>query len=241
MKLLPFFIFALFGLSACNTINSEDVKTSGISFSTDITSATGTDSEVVVFLTSGNGFPANDVNLSVGDTLTATASGTTRTLSRTSAGVYKVAMPTGYSADFRVALTRDNDTNAPNSTVTLPAPFALSAPSPSQFFTNGSNITMDWSPTNMNNTFSFSYTTTCTDTVGQPLVGSGFSKVIPDTGSYTFNTTDLLPTFGSVATTQPCSSILTLSRSNTGIVDPNYDSGSMKASQNRSITISFAP
>ena len=240
------FSLSLIMLTACSdSVNSENIKTSGISAIMSVVSKDNAQTEVSAHLN----VDSNPVNLSVGDSLVATANGISTIMVRqAAAGDYLATFPFDGAFQYTVALTRVNDPDAPNSTVTLPSVFTISQPVNNQSFPAGAAINIGWSPSNINSTFgsltntlTLKYSTTCTSIAGQIMTSSGV-KVITDSGTYTLSQATLSNDFSAtIDTSKTCLCGLSLTRSTTGTIDPALAGGSISGVQQRvrSVFVNF--
>jgi hypothetical protein len=99
---------------------------------------------------------ADSINLSEGDTLTASANGITKEL------VYDVSYETSFDFDdggteFVISLERSEGVDMPNSMVVLPAKFEILMLGANEIFNSGETITVTWSPSEESDTVEVSY------------------------------------------------------------------------------------
>ena len=125
-------IVVLGTVSGCTSVNSSDVKTSGMSADMQVV-ADGSGNTNVGMQLHVDTNVTDFVKLSQGDTLTATTGSQTATMSQTQifGGTWYNAQFTGADAEgtqFTVSFNRGSDVSAPNSTATLPKPFNITAP-----------------------------------------------------------------------------------------------------------------
>lgn len=141
------------------------------------------------------------------------------------------ALGTTYSATFpyeaedtpfRVAFLRtpppDGECagkSAPNSTVTLPRPFSITAPAPSTSVSRGAGFTFTWNNSGESDPLSYRVSGTCIQDYSE--------SISSDSGSYTIPAGSIMV----VGTDQTvsCAATLTLSRTRAGSLDPNYGEG----------------
>jgi len=226
-------ILCFLPLAACSTVDSTDIKTSGIDASITL-NATGNNSTAVeVSLSSGS----DGVRLIDGDTLVATSGASSKTLSGTD-GFYDTTFGTDAGAVYTIELRRPNDPNA-SSSVSLPAPFTITAPAANQLFPSGSNVNVQWSPA-MNSVLIYAYTTSCTDTAGGSVQKSNSISVVGINGGYTIATANLLPSGIDPNITCVCN--VNLIHQVQGTISPNLKSGStITAAQLRNISFLINP
>ena len=230
-------LLCLLGLSACTTtVDSTDIKTSGFETTIDV-SANGDNATAV----STRIFSGSDgIELKGGDTLRATASGTTKSLSNVSEGVYETTFSFDSSTLFSIQLDRPNDPNA-TSTVTLPAPFSITSPNSNQLFQSGTSVTFSWSPAS-SGVLDLNYTTFCTDTAGESISSSKIITLVDINGGYTIASANLLPASGTFDPNITCVCSAQLIRKSTGTISTALKSGStIEAQQKRSISFLIQP
>jgi len=137
--------------AACQPVNSDSIKTSGM-YANFLADADGNGSTLVTARLKVGGALSNTVvDLMTGDKLSATSDAATQNMVKGPAALGDIYYAATFTGDaegksFTVALSRDNDTSAPNSTATLPAPFVL-APLAKTSFSRTEAITVSWSPT----------------------------------------------------------------------------------------------
>lgn len=228
----------------CTDIDSEDLRTSGF-HSTIRLSATGNDQTTVrVYLNTSSALFADEIDLSAGDQLTATANGVTQTLS--SSDPYRTTFNFDDSdTDFVVSLDRQEDVDAPNSYVTLPEKFTIDTPSKYQIFNSGESITLNWTPPINSGLVVITYDGNCI------LSSSGLNRnfyasfTINDTGTHTVLVNDVLNVYGNLSafeTNTGCITKVEIVRSNTGVLDPNYGRGGViTATQTREVDLILSP
>ena len=221
------------GGCGCETVKSADIKTSGLYADLKADAAGGGQVKVKATLTLGSG-SLTFLELSPGDTFTATVGDTSRAMSRQS-----LFGSTWYEANFdgdaantpvKISLLRTSDTGAPESTVTLPSPFAFTAPVTGQAFPRSAGVTVTWNNASPSDPMRLSASGSCIQSVDVPASS--------DTGTHTFPS--FVPQNGSE--TKTCDVAITLVRSRPGSVDPAYGKGgAFVATVTRSLTISSTP
>ena len=225
-------------LAACTDVKSSSIKTSGMSAHMHVT-ADGTGNTTATASLNVDDSAVDYIDLSPGDTLTASASGQTQPMSR-----LDVLNAISYSANFSgldaentqytIALTRMSDTSAPASTATLPKPFRLTAPAAGQSFSRaGADIPVTWDAVG---TDPMTYEIT-----GSSCVQTVIATNIPgDSGSVTIPRSRLMPTAGS--STASCQITITIRRSRNGKLDSAYGyGGNIFAEQARTVTVMSTP
>ena len=225
-------------LSACNTVNSKDLKTSGIT--ADITiDGSSSQTSVTAFLSTGSGLGADPVNLDPGDTLSTSDGTNSQVMVKASNGKYITSFPGNTSKPYTVSLTRNADVDAPNTAVTLPAPFTINSPTANQTFVSNAPIPLTWSPAAGSGTLKTNHSVDCTDNTGATLSSNSASYTISNTGNTSITLS--MPTPSPGTTLASCSAIITLKLSTNGTVDPAYGSGSIVGRQTRSVSILVTP
>jgi hypothetical protein len=225
---------AAVGCGACTNLASSDLKTAGMSATMTVTLATvqiNVDDNITDIVT-----------LSPGDTLFATAGSDTQTMSESDDllnDVSYVATFSGESAPgtlYTVAFRRNQDQSAPRSSCTLPAPFSITAPSPSATFSRaGDDITVTYGGAGSSDAIRYSVSGDC--------VASAYEAVPSDTGTLVIPRGTLALTNGAGASNGgTCQATLTLTRSRSGSVDPAFGAGGeMECQQTRTVTFASAP
>ena len=217
----------------CESVKSNDIKTSGLYALLEANAPGSGKVEVKATLTLGQG-SLTYLELAAGDALTATVGPTARAMSRTSAfgATWYQASFDGDAADttVKVALLREADTSAPESVVTLPAPFAFTAPVANTPFPRGGGITLSWSGAGQADPLHVSARGACITSVDTDLSG--------DSGTHT-----LVPfVAASGAAADTCDVAIALVRTRVGHVDPAYGKGgAFKATVQRSLTVRSTP
>ncbi len=217
------------GAVACGEdVDSTDVKTSGVYAIMSVTATGNGQSEVSMDLRVGGANSNTHLDLKAGDQLTATVGTTTKTLGQ-SGYVYKTTFD-AEAADtkFVVAFTRANDTSAPNSSVTLPAPFTVAGIGATVSRAEG--LTATWAKSS--DPMSWRLDGDCL------FLKSG--SMAADAGAVTLAPTDFSPLSGKETAT--CPAKLCLDRTRSGAVDPAYgEGGTATAVQSRCVSFSSAP
>ncbi len=231
-------IAALFGSlcaasCTCESVKSNDIKTSGL-YALLEANAPGTGRvNVKATLTLGQG-SLTSLELASGDALTATVGPTVRAMSRTAA-FGATWYEAGFDADaadttVKIALSRQADTSAPESVVTLPPPFAFTSPSANAAFPRTGVITLSWSGAGQGDAMHVSARGACITAVDTDLSA--------DSGAHT-----LAPFVAASGTpSDSCDVAIALVRTRLGQVDPAYGKGgAFKATVQRSITVRSTP
>lgn len=217
----------------CESVKSNDLKTSGL-YALLEASAPGTGRvEVKATLTLGPG-SLTYADLAPGDTLVATLGSAARAMSRTSA-FGATFYEAGFDGDaagtpLKIALTREKDTSAPESMVTLPAPFTLVSPSANTSFSRATGLSVSWSGSGEADPMRISARGACITPVDTELTA--------DSGTHT-----LAPfVAASGAPSDQCDVSIALVRTRLGVVDPAYGKGGVfRATVSRSVTVRSTP
>ena len=227
----------LSGLNACTpAVDSTDIKTSGFDTSIDVSASGNNSTTVSVVLFSGG----RGVKLKNGDTLSATASGSTKLLSSPTDGMYETTFAFDSSTLFSIKLDRPNDPNA-TSTVTLPKPFSITAPTSNQLFQSGTNVQFLWSPV-ASGVLDLSYTTSCIDAANNSVSKSDVISLVDIVAGYTIASANLLPPSGAFDPNITCVCSASLVRKATGTISPALKTGStISAQQKRNIAFLIQP
>ncbi len=245
-----FFILCTAIISGCSNTGSDNVKTEGIYAYINVVADGGGNSVVTVDLDVGSGLFGTNLELEGGDTLTAVAGGETRTLRR-SGNILDIEYKTTFGFDgggelYRVSFIREDGTGAENSTVTLPMPFTITAPSDNSLYTVNQDIDFTWTTSGTLDKMRIdaSYNCESTDTYGDTIDTSGFNTFnsLDDTGSVTYSLSELLNINDPASYDRGCDIEITVSRMSTGQLDNNYgEGGSITAKQIREIDIQYVP
>jgi hypothetical protein len=220
------------GGCACETVKSSDIKTSGLYAQLEADAPGDGKVNVKATLTLGAG-SLTYLELAETDVLSATVGTTARAMSRQSlfGATWYQASFDGDAADtqLKVLFARHADTSAPDSHVTLPAPFAFTAPAARQAFPRTAGLTVTWSGSGQADPLRLSARGSCIQSIDTDLNDTGTHPLVafqPQSGSET----------------KTCDVSLTLVRTRTGAVDPAYGKGGkFEATVTRSLTISSTP
>ena len=222
-----------FASCTCESVKSNDIKTSGL-YALLEANAPGTGQvDLKATLTLGQG-SLTYLELAAGDALTATVGPTTRAMSRKAAfgATWYEAAFDGDAAEtsLQIALTRQNDASAPESVVTLPAPFTFTAPMANASFPRSGAITLTWSGGGQADPMHVSARGACITSVDTDLSA--------DSGTHT-----LAPFVAASGTpSDSCDVAIALVRTRLGRVDPAYGKGGVfKATVQRSLTVRSTP
>lgn len=238
---------SLWFISGCDKVDSEDIRTSGVYADFYISASTADQTRVRADLRTGSGLFADKIVLSPGDALTARIGGTTNTLSRNSVDNYETVFDINADgSDVYIAFDRVNDTDAPDSWVTVPKSFNIDAPGAGEVFVSGGSISIIWTPAVASGTIDITIYGSCTSTGEETISFSEYFDEIPDVGSYPIPVNTVLYAHGRLQSNFdpdfPCPATIRLERGSFGTIDPNFGQGGViSASQSRTINIVFDP
>lgn len=226
---------SLFG---CSSVSSSNLKTAGLRADLGVT-ANGAGDTVVTAEFRVDGAALTYVALQSGDRVTAAASGQTQTLQEST-----LLGTTAYAASFsgadaegttyRIALERDADTSAPNSTATLPAKFAITSPTGTSLSYSRANddLVVTYDNAGTSDAMSCTVSGICINTTVLAFTSDSGTLTIPKGSIVQAGTS-------SGATT--CQVTLTVYRTRLGTLDPAFAGGTVRASQARTIAFTSTP
>lgn len=236
---LPMGLLALSAIG-CQPADSSDVATHGIYADISVTAGDAGGSDVYTSLRVGGPLSNTYLELTGGDQLIAytgsgfgisTSMNETNTLGLIS---YHANFP-GQVADtpFKVSFLRDTEVSAPDTEMTLPAPFTITAPATNTTFSRASDpITVTWSGSGQPDPMTYSIIGGC--------IQSQFNDTISsDSGTLTIPAGTILASTTGGGT---CAVSIGILRARNGSLDPAYgEGGTARAYQNRNVTINSAP
>ena len=228
---------AAVALVGCTDVSSTDLKTSGITAYFTVTANGTGNTNASAELQVKDSSTITFVELQSGDQLTATTGGQSKTLeeSKTLGVISYNATFTGADAEgtsYTFALQRSADTSASGNTVTLPAPFSITAPTGATLSYSRANddIVVDYDNAQKSDSMSFTLSGDCIEIMAGSPPG--------DTGSFTIAKGSLVQRQGAATS---CQVVLTLMRSRSGTLDPAFGAGLSTAVQARSFTFTSNP
>ena len=223
-------------LGACSNVASTNIKTAGIEAHL-VVAADGTGKTKATAALNVDTSAVDFVKLSDGDSLVAKTGSQSQTLTESEllGAVSYAATFDGADAEgtaYTVSLNRATETSAPSSTVTLPAPFSITAPAPAASFSRANDdLAVTYASAGTHDSMSWSITGDC-------ILNQ--SKVLDaDTGSFTVAKASIKTP--SSTTTENCQVTLTVSRTQVGTLDPAYQGGSILGVQTRTLTFTSTP
>jgi len=223
-------------LVACTKVNSADLKTHGMSQQVSVTATGNGKSHVDAALFVDNNV-TDRVKLSAGDTLSVKAGDQSASLQE-----QNVLSVLSYVADvnidapdtsFVISFTRANDTSAPNTNVTMPQGFTITAPAgtPSRA---SDDVVITYAPSGTSDKMTWAATG---GDCGVPITENAIAG---DPGTITIPKGSLKPDANH--TTANCSITIEIRRTRTGSIDPAFGyGGNVYARQTRTTNISSAP
>lgn len=224
-------------LTGCETVESTDVKTSGIYADFRVTDASSSEVKVYAELRVGGANSNTYLDTKdTGDKLEATVLGVTRTLNRDTnlAGQvkYENYLPDGpEGTQVKVSFTRDSETSAPNSVVTLPASLtSASATSSSGTFPASrtmDGVTISWEPSGSTDSLAVAISGNCINSHTTDVTGDPGSLYLP---AGTLVSSETIPS--------ACSIDVSITRKRSGSVDSAFGKGG-KITATRETTTSF--
>lgn len=220
-------VAVLLAVAGCTVSDSNDIRTSGL-FADFSATSDGQTTALVAILKVGGEFSNNRLTLTAGDSLTASNGSSQQAMIFQRGPLGGVQYVTGYSGDpaatqYTISLLRDNDTDAPDSNVTMPADFVVD-PVNSQYSSN-EDISFTWTPT-----VPLMNITVYGDCIQLLYYGNNA------------NTTGFVLTAGSmqqnaISGSSQCEVTVQFDSVNNGVVDSNYGKGGkFRAIQRRTLT-----
>jgi hypothetical protein len=227
LGLWSFLLIAL--TAACRQeVESTDVRTSGIYPVVDVRADGSGNTRVEVKLKVGGWASNTFLELVAEDRLTASAGGVTKDLESSGAVGYAATFPGDAGGTFAIAFLRGaGDTSAPNTTVTLPAPYDVTLARTEVSRSTGA-LDFTWTPAGSGD-------------LDTSLHGGCINLVldtIPDDGAATMAGDAI----HADEATDACTVTLTLARTQAGEVDPAFtEGGEVNARQIRTSTFTTTP
>ena len=229
---MKLWLVMLLAASACGSVRSQDLKTAEVYAQLEA-NAPGNgriDTRATLMLGPGS---LTFLELAPDDVLTATVGQTTRAMSRKSAfGTtwYEAGFDDAPGTSVSISLSRPSDTSAPESVVTMPAPFEFTAPTANTTVPRAGGLILMWSGSGQPEPLRASVRGSCIQPVDTELAR--------DSGSHTFAAFTAV----SGAESSDCDVVITLVRTKTGTVDRAYGKGGVfKATVSRTLTLTSTP
>lgn len=225
---------ALAGLVACENVDSSDVLTSGVY--ADITARASGDGETLVKTTLRVGGAASNTFLDLvdDDKLIATQAEQVEEMERKTL-LGSVWYQKSFAIDaadtaFKVAFERTIDEGAPDSNLTLPAPFSVTSPAAATDFSRSADdIVLSWDGSGTDDLMVLNIDGGCIKIFHKELAG--------DTGSYTV-AHDEIELARDAEEGDSCDVTILLERRRAGQLDPGYgEGGQITGIQSREVKI----
>ncbi|HBA36216.1 MAG TPA: hypothetical protein DCZ12_19000, partial [Gammaproteobacteria bacterium] len=134
------------------------------------------------------------------------------------------------NTEFKIALDRPDGKNAPNSSVTLPAPVTITSPATGATFRRDDILTLSWTPAsnNMTELRIGHVSSRCTDALGEMIITStkvNDALLSSDPGNLERRASIFLPPFTQQDLQASCVVDIEVRRRRIGTVDPNIGEG----------------
>lgn len=228
------------GNLACEQVSSEDVLTSGV-YANIVAEADGDGStQVSTSLRVGGALSNTFLDLSEGESITATSGTEEKTLARVSVlgAISYVGTFPGDEADkpFTVAWNRaEGYVSAPSTTITMPASFTLTAPVAGTTFSRANDdLVVSWDGSGTTDEM---FWEVITSTCAREMKTNGITN---DPGTFTITAGTLTSIEGHEGET--CDTTLVLLRRRMGAIDAAYGEGGWVVGRHvRTVTFSSAP
>lgn len=218
--------------TACETIDSGDLLTSGMAMNLTATTEGDGETEVSAVIRAGGLRSNTFVDLLGDDELNVTSGELASEMTKRQLGnliSYGADLPVDAAGtEFVVSLDRTVDAGAPSSTVTLPEPFAFG--STGDAFDADTNLAFDWTPANSTDEMEVLVDGDCIVLWAKELDGDPGAFEIPG---------DEINLIGDEPGTS-CSVDITLRRVNGGSVDSAFEEGVAQGVQRRSFSATFS-
>jgi len=252
-KFKVLFIFLLFNLAACESVDSDDVRTSGVYADISVSANGAGNTRVKARLKVGGVFSNTDLELERGDQLIASATGGASIIMREDqeflGGVeYKATfLFDTENTRFNVAFNRPSGISAPNSYVIMPASILIVTPNAGQTFNRSDSVTLSWTPVsnNMSRLRIYSSSSRCTDANGQEIFSSSNSNSISsvvDPGSVTQVASSYIAANALSDPTATCTVTFRAERTQEGVLDSAFgEGGIISANRYDEVQITVVP
>ena len=208
----------LLALGCTESVESTDIRTSGIYPEIEVTADGSGDSEVRVWLKVGGDDSNTFLDLEGEDTLEVTVDGDTKTMDKSGGGnaaPYLATFPVdAEGTEFSIAFLRgEDDDDAPASTVVMPAPFEMMLGA-TEVSRASDDLEYTWDPPGDSGSLDWHWNGPCV------MLDSGTT---PDDGMNTITAGDIETTESKMD--ESCSVQLELSRSQDGNIDSAFSEG----------------
>ena len=225
------------GLVACESVESTDVLTSGVYADISATADGSGSTETSAILRVGGGNSNTFLQLVEDDTLTASQGDDSQAMTEVNLGDWYSYVATfevdEEDAEFAVAFERTVDEGAPNTTMSLPAPFDLTAPEADVTVAAAEeDITISWEPADAGDDMSWDIDGDCIQAEGDSVDGDPGIAVI-EAGTLEWWDDEEPAT---------CEATITVTRSRAGSLDEGYgEGGTAYGRHQRQVKILVAP
>lgn len=225
----------LTGLLACESVESSDLKTSGmyaqLTARADGSGSTRAEAVLKVGGSTSNTF----VKLTAGDELMVSAGGAEQAMSEQNIGdVYSYTSDFDFDEEgtaFTFSLERAEDESAPESVATLPAPLEITAPVADEVVSRSEDdLVITWSGSGEADDLEVTVSGDCF---------VGYWKAVDDGGTHTIDK-GTIESFES-QDDESCDAEVAVWRKQTGTLDPAYGEGQVLGVQVRAVTIRMDP
>lgn len=222
------------GLGACESVESVDVRTSGMYASLRaVAGDSGT--RATATLRVGGATSNTYVMLGGGDTLRVSAGGDTQQMSEQNLGdIYSYTADLGTNTpgtEFVFSFEREDDESAPDSRCVLPTASPITEPTADATLSRGDDLAIAWEPGDSDEVVRVSVNGPCFLSWSQTVAGSAVDVTIP--AGDLMSTTD---------PAESCDATVTVTRELAGTLDPAYgEGGVVTCRQEREVTIRLDP
>lgn len=236
----------MISLIGCAKTDSDNVRIKGIHASIGVAAEGNGNTTVSTTLKVGSGLGGTTLELASSDTLLAYANGITKVMRDNSSFLgasYTTTFPfDDEGTEFRVEFDRSEGTSAPNSVVTLPAPFTITS-TPGATYAKNAIVSVTWEPAYTTDNMLVDYWITCPDSNGDSYLAT-YTVGATDNGQRDINVSEILnkASPGIKDSSKGCRLEITVIRRRFGELDPHYgEGGSIAAVQKRKISVNIAP
>lgn len=228
---LAFLPAALLALACTESVESTDIRTTGIYPEIEVIATGNGQSKVSVLLKTGGSNSNTFLDLTGEDTLEVTVDGDTKTMDQSGDEYIATFDGEAGGTEFTIAFLRgDEDENAPESVVTLPEPFELMVGADTASRADD-DVEYTWDPP-ADGSVAWDLTGECIDST---------SGSTPDDGTNSIAAGNIEPKFSDDAEKE-CTAKLVVGRSQKGTIDTAFtEGGSIVAKQVRGDTFTSTP
>jgi hypothetical protein len=213
--------------TACEKVESEDVNTSGIYANIQVVANGDGQSQVIATLKVGGDTSNVFIDMSGDDKLEATSGEENKELAKDNEVGNIVRYKASFDGDeedkdFKVAFIRTVDDGAPESTVTLPAPFGITSPdADTSFSRENDDLVIEWENAGTEDAMHISANGDCVKLYTKAIDG--------DPGTHTIEKTVIDPK--DEQETVNCPVTVTITRTRGGTLDTAYGEGGVISGQ----------